>query len=118
MQRYFNTEGSCDPKKHYMVNLEKRLELIKNRYVERGSYFVINRGRQYGKTTTLKALADYLTTEYIVVSMDFQMLSAKNFEDESMFSKAFARMLYLCSVPGRTLSFVNKQYDRSGSHGA
>lgn len=28
MQRYFNTEGSCDPKKHYMVNLEKRLELI------------------------------------------------------------------------------------------
>lgn len=92
MQRYFNTEGSCDPKKHYMVNLEKRLELIKNRYVERGSYFVINRGRQYGKTTTLKALADYLTTEYIVVFMDFQMLSTKNFEDESMFSKAFARM--------------------------
>lgn len=92
MQRYFNTEGSCDPKKHYMVNLEKRLELIKNRYVERGSYLVINRGRQYGKTTTLKALADYLTTEYIVVSMDFQMLSTKNFEDESMFSKAFARM--------------------------
>ena len=73
MQRYFNTEGSCDPKKHYMVNLEKRLELIKNRYVERGSYFVINRGRQYGKTTTLKALADYLTTEYIVVSMDLKM---------------------------------------------
>ncbi len=92
MQRYFNTEGSCDPQKHYMVNLEKRLELIKKRYVERGNYFVINRGRQFGKTTTLKALADYLTAEYIVVSMDFQMLSTKNFEDEAMFSKAFARM--------------------------
>lgn len=80
MQRYFNTEGSCDPRKHYMVNLEERLKTIKRRYVERGSYFVINRGRQYGKTTTLKVLADYLTEEYIVVSMDFQMFSTKNFE--------------------------------------
>lgn len=53
MQRYFNTEGVCNPKKHYMVNLDDRLEQIKERYVERGSYFVINRGRQYGKTTTL-----------------------------------------------------------------
>lgn len=91
-QRYFNTEGSCDPQKHYMVDLEDRLRTIKSRYVERGSYFVINRGRQYGKTTTLKALANYLMTEYIVVSMDFQMLSTKNFENEVSFSKAFARM--------------------------
>lgn len=92
MQRYFNTEGVCNPKKHYMVNLDNRLEQIKSRYVERGSYFVINRGRQYGKTTTLRALADYLKMEYLVVSMDFQMISTKNFENEVRFSKAFAKM--------------------------
>lgn len=92
MHRYFNTEGLCIPGRHYMVDLHDRLERIKSRYVDRGSYFVINRGRQYGKTTTLRALADYLKTEYLVVSMDFQMISTKNFENEVRFSKTFAKM--------------------------
>lgn len=60
MQRYFNTEGSCNPKEHYMVRLDERLDRIKRLFVDRGKYFVINRGRQYGKTTTLQALAEYL----------------------------------------------------------
>lgn len=57
MERYFNTEGLCDPKDHYMVRLDGRLRQIQERYIDRGSYFVINRGRQYGKTTILHALA-------------------------------------------------------------
>lgn len=44
---------------------------MKERYVDRGSYFVINRGRQYGKTTILRALAEYIRPVYAVVSMDF-----------------------------------------------
>ena len=92
MQRYFNTEGLCTPKRHYMVNLDDRLERIKKRYVERGSYFVINRGRQYGKTTTLHALAEYLKAEYVVVSIDFQLISTLNFEDEKRFSNAFSKL--------------------------
>ena len=83
MQRYLNTEGLCIPKKHYMVNLHDRLERIKSRYVDRG--------RQYGKTTTLRALAEYLKTDYLVVSMDFQMISTKNFESEERFAKTFAK---------------------------
>lgn len=59
MTRYFNTEGCCDPEIHYMVNLNDRLERIKTIYIDRGKYFVINRGRQYGKTTTLMALTQY-----------------------------------------------------------
>lgn len=50
MQRYFNTEGSCNPNEHYMVRLDERLDRIKKLFVDRGKYFVINRGRQYGKT--------------------------------------------------------------------
>lgn len=46
MGRYFNTEGQCEPELHYMVRLDDRLREIRQRYVERGSYFVINRGRQ------------------------------------------------------------------------
>ena len=56
MERYFNTEGLCEPDVHYMVRLDDRLEKIKRLFVDRGKYFVINRGRQYGKTTTLRAL--------------------------------------------------------------
>lgn len=87
--RYFNTEGICIPEEHYMVRLDERLEKIKRLYVDRGKYFVINRGRQYGKTTTLHALEAYLGEEYHVFSLDFQMLSSVNFRDERSFSAAF-----------------------------
>ena len=55
MNRYFNITGSCNPKEHYMVNLDSRLAQIK-KMVDAGQYFAINKGRQYGKTTILKAL--------------------------------------------------------------
>lgn len=87
--RYFNTEGICRPEEHYMVRLDERLEEIKRLYVDRGKYFVINRGRQYGKTTTLYALEAYLGDEYHVFSLDFQMFSSANFKDERTFSAAF-----------------------------
>ncbi len=50
MTRYFNTEGRCRPDLHYMVPLNERLKMIKEQFVDREKYFVINRGRQYGKT--------------------------------------------------------------------
>lgn len=92
MERYFNTEGVCEPDIHYMVRLDERVRRIRERYVDRGSYFVINRGRQYGKTTTLRALAEYLKTDYIVISLDFQELSTEEFKDETTFSRAFSEI--------------------------
>lgn len=91
MRRYFNTEGLCYPEKHYMVKLDERLEKIRRRYIERGSYFIINRGRQYGKTTTLRLLADDLLPEYFVLSLDFQEMSSTNFESEEKFVEGFTR---------------------------
>ena len=91
MARKFNTEGQCNPNIHYMVRLEERMRKIKDQYVDPGSYFVINRGRQYGKTTTLWALRDYLKSQYIVLFVDFQLLSTAKFRNEAVFSKGFAR---------------------------
>lgn len=91
--RYFNTEGLCKPEEHYMVKIEVRLEKIKKRLVDRKKYFVINRGRQYGKTTTLKALAGYLAEDYIVLSLDFQMMPSDMFADSKTFSLGFAAKL-------------------------
>lgn len=100
VERSFNTEGLCDPDLHYMVRLDERLYKIKKLLVDRGKYFVINRGRQYGKTTTLRALEGYLKEDYFVISMDFQLLSASNFEEESRFVAAFTRYLTACVREG------------------
>lgn len=91
MKRRFNVTGSCSPQLHYMVRLDERLRKIKEDYVDYGSYFVINRGRQYGKTTTLRALAKYLGGDYVVLAMDFQRMSTGNFENEQTFVRSFIR---------------------------
>lgn len=93
MSKCFNITGSCIPEQHYMVNIRDRLEKIRD-MIDRGDYFVINRGRQYGKTTTLNALETFLTSEYLVINLDFQLLSNTDFSTEERFVSAFAREMY------------------------
>ncbi|MDE6363170.1 MAG: AAA-like domain-containing protein [Lachnospiraceae bacterium] len=93
MKRRFNTTGACSAQRHYMVKLDRRLKKIKEDYVDDGSYFVINRGRQYGKTTTLNALEEYLKDDYLVLSLDFQQFGTEDFADASTFARAFAEVL-------------------------
>lgn len=92
MKKRFNVSGLCYPTKHYMVNLDGRLKEIK-KLVDYGDYFVINRARQFGKTTILYALKKYLQDDYIVISTSFQGLSAAKFENEYSFCSAFAEMV-------------------------
>ena len=97
MRRTFNVNGSCDPKLHYMVDLTKRLTEIKE-MVDAGQYFTINRARQYGKTTILAALCNFLKKDYEVISLDFQTLSHADFASESKFTGALADIILLsCS---------------------
>ena len=42
MGRVFNTTGVCIPEKHYMVNINGRLQQIRE-LVDAGKYFTINR---------------------------------------------------------------------------
>ena len=88
--RIFNVNGDCKPKIHYMVDLTGRLRQIKA-MVDAGEYFTVNRARQFGKTTILKALERFLEDEYLVVSIDFQTISQADFASEELFSEAFAR---------------------------
>lgn len=69
--RRFNTTGTCFADRHYMVNIDERVQQIK-KMVDRGDYFCINRGRQYGKTTTLRYLKKALDAEYTVFSISFE----------------------------------------------
>ncbi|MCD8019578.1 MAG: hypothetical protein LUF92_08365 [Clostridiales bacterium] len=92
MAKRFNVNGTCDPMRHYMVNLDSRLESIRE-MVDLGEYFTINRARQYGKTTTLYALAKYLRNSYEVVSLDFQSIASSSYENEKTFTAAFVEEL-------------------------
>lgn len=89
MTRTFNVTGSCNPKLHYMVDITGRLEKIKV-LIDNGDYFTINRARQYGKTTTIDALTEYLKKDYIVISLDFQEIGNEEFENARIFSAAFS----------------------------
>lgn len=95
MVKTFNTEGYCEPKLHYMVDLSSRLKQIRA-MVDAEKYFTINRARQYGKTTILTALADYLKEDYEVISLDFQGISYADFASERNFAAAFSRQLLTC----------------------
>lgn len=91
--KVFNVSGDCKPNLHYMVDISERLQKIKE-LIDRGEYFTINRARQYGKTTTLRALKRYLWEDYLVISLDFQKLDAAKFQNGNIFSLAFAS--YFC----------------------
>ena len=67
-----------------MVDLNSRLARIK-KMVDNELYFAINKGRQYGKTTILNALANILKEDYFVLSLDFQFLDSDDFENARTF---------------------------------
>jgi len=114
MAKVFNTEGYCDPELHYMVDLTSRLEQIRA-MVDKEKYFTVNKGRQYGKTTTLMALTEYLKKDYLVVSMDFQTMSFSSFESEQSFVAAFTEELldlveyFPDGIREKLVSFQEKQ---------
>jgi len=103
MAKTFNVNGACSPNRHYMVNLKPRLRAIKT-MIDAGEYFIINRARQYGKTTILRALADFLKGDYIIASMDFQRMGASKFKTEHIFSVTFAKDFIQKTETGNTLN--------------
>ena len=113
MGKIFNITADCKPNQHYMVNLDSRLAQIKE-YIDRGEYFTINRARQYGKTTTLRALREYLKAQYYVISMDFQMrMSSAKFRSENTFAKAFVHIIQ--SLPIEAPDNMKKAVERLGT---
>lgn len=93
MSRKFNVNGVCYPDEHYMVNIDSKLAEIKE-LVDEKQYFVINRARQYGKTTTLNLLVKYLADQYTVFFISFEGLGGTAFETEAEFCKTICELLY------------------------
>ncbi len=75
-----------------MVDITERLEIIR-KMIAQGDYFCINRGRQYGKTTTLEALSEYLVPEYTVFKLSFEGTSPESFASLPVTYKYFLQSL-------------------------
>ena len=90
MRKYFNITGICLPHKHYMADISVKIAATLD-LIEREDYFIINRPRQYGKTTLLNCLEMYLAKQgdYIVLNMSFEGLGNSAFEHEKILSSSF-----------------------------
>ena len=93
MRKEFNITGICRPAKHYMANISVKLGATLQ-FVERGKYFIINRPRQYGKTTMLYTLAHTLREQgdYVVFNISFEGIGDDIFKEESVFAPGLLRL--------------------------
>ncbi len=71
--REFNITGKIIPELHYYVDLSPQIERMLA-LVVKGIYFVLNRPRQFGKTTTLNFLAKQLhgTAAFLPILISFE----------------------------------------------
>ena len=94
MAKKFNITGLCFADEHYMADVSKKLEQTQ-KMIEDGEYFIINRPRQYGKTTTLYSLSEILekTGKYLVFNISFEGIGDAIFQDEKLFTGGFVELL-------------------------
>lgn len=100
--REFNVTGLCVPEKHYMVDISGKINKILE-LVDKGTYFTINRPRQYGKTTTFQRLVEELNKKYIVIKTSFEGIGDEMFQTEERFCSA------VFDIFSKSLRFTNKE---------
>ncbi len=94
MKKKFHDTGLCVPNKHYMVDTTPQLkETIA--LIEEGEYFIINRPRQFGKTTTINCLNNYIKeqSDYLPIDISFEGKGSVMFKNEEIFTSSFLGIL-------------------------
>ncbi len=91
--RRFNTTGTCFPDEHYMVDISEQVNIAEQMVMD-NYYFCINKGRQYGKTTTLYALGNQLESHgFTVFSLSFEGMTESDFETtENLYASFVSQM--------------------------
>lgn len=113
MAKRFNITGLCLPDRHYMVDISERVAQIK-RMVDDSAYFCINRGRQYGKTTTLNVLKTALASDYEVYSISFEALDSASYETDRHLAYAMMRQFQMAASKKR--NNISEQVNQIVSH--
>ena len=94
MVKKFNDVGLCFPEDHFMGDITEKVNTT-YKMVEDGAYFIINRPRQYGKTTMLNTISNALMAsgDYVVFNISFEGVGDLIFQEEQRFSQGFVRIL-------------------------
>jgi AAA-like domain len=94
MAKKFNVTGLCFSEDHFMADVTQKVDDT-YKMVEEGDYFIINRPRQYGKTTMLHTISNRLieSGKYVVFNISFEGIGDAIFNDEAKFSQGFVRLL-------------------------
>lgn len=109
MAKRFNTTGNCNPKYHYMVNIDDKLEQIEA-LINNGLYFTLNRARQFGKTTTMDLLYDRLSNDNVVYHISFET-DADMFSSQEEFCKGlFMKLAKPAFLPQEQKEFWAKDH--------
>lgn len=115
----FTTTGTCNPDRHYMVDISDRLEHLKQ-MVDDGEYMMLHRGRQYGKTTTLFLLKRYLQPDYTVLWLDLETISTESLQDSAKFiasvSYAILRSKKTAQIPATIVDKLTEFTKPDNSH--
>ena len=88
MAKQFNTSVTCDPQRHYMVDVTQKMKVFE-RLIDNGNYFTITRARQFGKTSALKWIYNNLNDRYLVVSISFEDTEEDDWISAATFYKTF-----------------------------
>ena len=88
MAKKFNTTGTCNPQKHYVVDTAVKMKVFEQ-LIDEGSYFTITRARQFGKSTSLNWILHNLSDKYLVIPASFEQYSAEDWVDDKAFCKFF-----------------------------
>ena len=94
MIKEFNDTGTCIPTKHYMVDTSEKIKKTLE-YIYEGKYFIINRPRQYGKTTTLYLINEILkkNVNYLPIKISFEGIGDSEFDSPEKFCPFFLKYL-------------------------
>ena len=108
MRKKFNLTGWCNPKRHFMADISGKVAQVMQ-IVEYGDYFIINRPRQYGKTTMLKTIDKVLSQspEWLVFSISFEGISSEEYLKEGDFCNNFLQLLYNEMVEKEEVDLAN-----------
>ena len=116
MGKQFNVTGTCIPKMHYMVDISKKLDKI-IKLVENGEYFIINRPRQYGKTTSLYPLDKRLKDmeEYLSIKISFEAIDTESYSNAYSFLSSLMQQIknyFRFSDNKRIYAYIKDQSSR------
>ena len=95
MKREFNVTGVCVPHMHYMADTIPQMNEIFENLIERGKYFSITGGRQFGKTTTISLISEIIEAkdDYLLIETSFEGIGDTIYKNEKTFSEGFLRNL-------------------------